>query len=246
MTSNDTVSVEPIYSVGRAPPDYRPPLPTALFRRFDRKEWAENFFKMGEVRFRSLGYYRRLEEQGSVRGDLNEGAIFRNLPAGTKMQIKDPKTGQWGHTLTFTNGRMNHTLDHHEKFFVSCYSKSNRDHHRKFGKYVVKIHDVGQFVSAIQSGFPNSDALFWGSIRYFDPDAPGPLIVNDKDLWLSKPNSFADEDEFRLVFFINGHQEGYASRALAKIELGSLETIAELIEVDEVDSPQSGGDRCTM
>ena len=43
-----------------------------LIKTFDKKEYAERFLKDGEMLFRNVSYFRKIEDD-RVRGDINEG-----------------------------------------------------------------------------------------------------------------------------------------------------------------------------
>ena len=66
-----------------------------LYKYFSERQWAENLINDGEVRFRSLSYFRDYEDK-NVREDQNEGiSIFRpegglivnNLTRGTTFPL---------------------------------------------------------------------------------------------------------------------------------------------------------------
>ena len=176
-----------------------------LYKYFSERKWAEAFLR-GEVLFRSLSYFRDYEDK-NVRGDRNEGtAIFRpdaglvvnNLTQGTTFTLA-------GHALE--------SAANHEEIFVFCVSRSLTDELRERFKAVVcvEILDIGAFCGRIEAALPPT-ATFPGRqgrkrigqrVEYYmETEASNPRWALPDMIATSKLDSYAWQDEFRLVFSV--------------------------------------------
>jgi len=177
----------------------------SLYKYFSERKWAESFLR-GEVLFRSLSYFRDYEDK-NVREDQNEGtAIFRpegglvvnNLTQGTTFTIP-------GHALESSANR--------EEIFVFCISRSLTDELRERFKAVVcvEILTVGTFCDRIEAALPRA-ATFPGRpdhtrighrVEYYqETEAGNPRWSLPDRIATSKLDSYAWQDEFRLVFSV--------------------------------------------
>lgn len=175
----------------------------SLYKYYSERKWADAFLD-GELLFRSLSYFRDFEDK-NVRQDQNEGtAIFRpegglivnNLTQGT----------------TFTlPGRSFESAANQEEIFVFCASRSLTDELRKrFGAVVcVEILNIGSFCARIEAALPPK-ATFPGRrgrtrigqrVEYYQEAEGGNRRWALPDvIAASKFDSYAWQDEFRLVF----------------------------------------------
>jgi hypothetical protein len=158
----------------------------------------------GEILFRSLSYFRDLEDE-NVREDPNEGtAVFR------------PETGlvvnnlTQGTTLTLP-GHAFESSANQEEIFVFCVSRSTTESLReRFNAVVcVEILNTGAFCDRVAAALPLT-ATFPGGpghkrigrrVEYYRETEEGnPRWALPDLIATSKLDSYAWQDEFRLVF----------------------------------------------
>jgi hypothetical protein len=175
----------------------------SLFKYFSERRWAEAFMD-GSVLFRSLAYFRDLED-AAVRGDSNEGrSIFR------------PKGGLAGTNHTQGRGFVfpNHALVSTAKqgeIFVFCTSRALSPLLREEfqANECVEITDVPAWCARVRSALPEA-ATFPGRpghkqigkrVEYYDEaDAPGTRWALPDSIGLAKLRPYAYQEEFRLMF----------------------------------------------
>ena len=206
-----------------APENSRSTIPRVLYRRFSTRKDAENFVRLGEVRFRSLSHYQTVEDD--ARRDAHEGSAYVDDATGITMEVAPLGTSDFGSPIKMT-GQFRKSLTHAERFFVSCYSYRRHPDQKKFGRFLVRISRAQPWLNAIGRELPG---LFWGRVSYFDPTNLSHLVQADP-LWLSKPLALRMEYEFRLLMLVNGHKPGHAERASARVLLGDLSSVADVIE----------------
>jgi len=177
----------------------------SLYKYFSERRWAEAFLR-GDVVFHSLSYYRDYED-GNVREDQNEGtAIFR--PAGGLV------VNNLTQNTTFTlPGHATESSANQEDIFVFCVSRSLTDELCERFKAVVfvEILDIGRFCDRIEVALP-STATFPGRpgrqrigqrVQYYqETEAGSPRWALPDVIATSKFDSYAWQDEFRLVFSV--------------------------------------------
>lgn len=174
-----------------------------LYKYFSQRKWAEAFLN-GDLLFRSLSYFRDYEDQ-SVREDQNEGtAIFR------------PEGGLLVNNLTqgksFTlPGHAFESSANQEQIFVFCVSRSLNDELRERFRAVacVEILEVGAFCARVEAALPPT-ATFPGRpgrtrigqrVEYYrEAEGGNPRWALPDLIATSKLDSYAWQDEFRLVF----------------------------------------------
>lgn len=176
----------------------------SLYKFYPDRKWAEEFLD-GKPLFRSLACFRDYEDN-NVREDQNEGAaIFRpsgglvvnNLTQGTTFTLPD---------FAFKSAVK------HEEIFVFCTSRSHTDElRRRFNAAVcVEILDIGVFCNRIEKALPNTakfpapagrPARIGRRVEYY-PETEGgkPRWALPEVIATSKLDSYAWQDEFRLVF----------------------------------------------
>jgi len=174
-----------------------------LYKYYSERKWA-NAFLDGEVLFRSLSYFRDLEDN-NVREDQNEGtAIFR--PEGGLI-VNNLTQGK-----TFTlPGHAFESAANQQEIFVFCASRLLSDELReKFRAVVcVEILDIGKFCDRIEAALP-ARATFPGPtgrtrigqrVEYYQETEGGNRRWALPDvIATSKLDSYSWQDEFRLVF----------------------------------------------
>lgn len=217
----------PKFYIAKRPDDSRSRIPSVLYRRFTCREHAENFVKNGEIRFRSLSHFRSLEAD-EVRRDGLEGSIEVDM-AGATIEIAPVDTEDYGSPLVLTSGTMRIFLTMPDPFFISCYSYRKHPAQRKFGRFLVEIYRPKELIGGIILGPHVPEELFWGKVRYFNRKNPADAR-EDRQLWLSKPDSLRFEFEFRLALLVHGHDAGNAQRATCRLVLGDISDIARITE----------------
>jgi hypothetical protein len=108
--------------------EFKPVLPTILYRAFDRRDHARAFVSSGSLRFRALEAYRELED--ARRRDSAEGFARLRVP---------PPSGE-GH-ISYTHRNINPT-------YVLCTAMDTVDlGHlaRQYGPHIVRINKPEQF-----------------------------------------------------------------------------------------------------
>lgn len=167
----------------------------SLFKYFSERKWADAFID-GQVLFRSLSYFRDYEDE-SVRSDQNEGAarfrptggpIINNLTQGTTFTLP-------GHAFEL--------VARQDEIFVYCASKSLSDERcEKFGAVAcVEVREIKTFCERIKAALPAS-AMFYGRrVDYYaDTEEGNPRWALPENIATSKLNTYAWQDEYRLVF----------------------------------------------
>jgi hypothetical protein len=177
----------------------------SLYKYFSERKWAEEFLD-GKILFRSLSYFRDYEDK-NVREDQNEGtAIFR------------PEGGLVVNNLTqgTTSTLLGHALEssaNQEEIFVYCVSRALTDELRERSRAVacIEILNVGMFCDRIEAALPPT-AAFPGRpghtrighrVEYYqETEAGSPRWALPDLIAISKIDSYAWQDEFRLVFSV--------------------------------------------
>jgi hypothetical protein len=174
----------------------------SLYKYYAERKWGEAFLN-GELLFRSLSYFRDLED-GSVRGDGNEGtSIYR--PNGGLVVTNHTQ----GWTKVF-RGAFKSTANQAE-ILVFCLSRSLTDRLRDSFKAAVciEILDVKRFCARIEAALP-SNATFPGKpgrtrigqrVEYYkETDDCNPRWALPDLIASAKHDSYSWQDEYRLVF----------------------------------------------
>lgn len=176
----------------------------SLYKYFSERKWAEAFIN-GEVLFRSLSYFRDYED-GNVREDQNEGTSIYRPEAGLIVNNQTQGT-------TFTlPGHAVESATKQEEIFVFCLSRSLTDELRERFKAVVcvEILNVRVFCDRVETALLPSKATFPGPpnrmrigqrVEYYqETEAGNPRWALPDMIATSKLDSYAWQDEFRLVF----------------------------------------------
>jgi hypothetical protein len=175
----------------------------SLYKYFTDRKWAEAFLD-GELRFRSLSYFRDYEDE-NVRGDEKEGtAVFRPTDGLIINNLTQ------GRTMTLPNHSFESTASQ-EEILVYCLSRSLTDElRRRFNAVAcVEVLKTRPFFARVEVALP-SDAVFPGMpshtrighrVEYYDEAEGGNARWALPDvIAISKANRYSWQDEYRLVF----------------------------------------------
>ena len=174
-----------------------------LYKYFSDRKWAEAFLD-GSILFRSLSYFRDLEDK-NVREDDKEGvSIFR--PEGGLIMHNETQ----GTTLTLA-GHSLETVVKQDEIFIFCVSRFLTDALRERFNAVacVEISNIGAFCDRVTAAIP-SNAKFPGPpgrqrigqrVQYYCESGDcNPRWALPDVIATSKRAEYAWQDEFRLVF----------------------------------------------
>jgi hypothetical protein len=175
----------------------------SLFKYYSERRWAEAFVQ-GELLFRSLAYFRDYEDE-ETRGDRNEGTAIHRPRGG--LVINNQTQGK---TFTLPDHAFVSRAKQSE-IFVFCLSRSRTDEHRTRFKGVacVEICDIPAFCRRIQAalgpgatfpGRPGRTRIGHCVEYYREEDAAGTRWALPDLIATSKLDTYAWQDEFRLVF----------------------------------------------
>jgi hypothetical protein len=174
-----------------------------VYKYFSEARWAQAFL-LGELRFRSLSYFRDLEDN-NVREDPDEGtALYRpqgGLPVNNVTQGRSFNLA--GHALESTAKQ--------EEIFVYCTSRSlTQELWDRFGAVAcVEILDVPKFCARIEAalrrtatfpGRPGRTRIGRRVDYYHETDNCNPRWALPDVIATSKFDDYAWQHEFRLVF----------------------------------------------
>ena len=176
----------------------------SLYKYYSDQRWADDFLD-GKLLFRSLAYFRDYEDK-QVREDQKEGtSVFR--PAGGLVinnltQGKTFVAPEWGFESSAK----------HEEIFVFCLSRSLTDERRRRFNAVacVEILNIGAFCRRIEAALPPGATFPAQSGRpprighrvtyYPETQSGSPRWALPEMIAMSKLDTYAWQDEFRLVF----------------------------------------------
>lgn len=166
------------------------------YRYFSEAKWAEAFID-GELRFRSLSYFKQIED-GQVRGDFWEGNISFQPKGGlvghNQTQVKDFNLPEGSY---FDSGVKS------EEIFILCASNSMNDElrNRFEAKACVQILRPNNLRDRIGWELPRTATLRAEPVVYYSPiNEPGPKWAFPDMIAFSKIDAYAWQDEFRYVF----------------------------------------------
>lgn len=173
-----------------------------LYKYYAERKWAAAFLR-GELLFRSLSYFRGLED-GQVRGDQREGTSVYRPEGGL---IITNQTQGW--TRTF-NGAFKSTVNL-EDILVFCLSRRLTGRlWEEFGSSVcIEVTDIREFCSRIEAALPSSASLpgkpgrtrVGQPVEYYeDTDDCNPRWALPDMIASAKHRSYSWQDEYRLVF----------------------------------------------
>lgn len=174
----------------------------SLYKYYDKREWAEAFLD-GNLRFRSLSYFRDYEDE-HVRGDKNEGTSVYRPEGGL---VITHHTQGWIKTIPWS---FNSTANQ-EHIFVFCLSRSfNVELRKRFESVAcIEIFDVKAFCGRLEAALPVGATLpgkpgrthIGQRVEYYDEtDNCTPRWALPDVIAASKLKTFFWQDEYRLVF----------------------------------------------
>ncbi len=164
------------------------------YRYFDDVKWAEQFLT-GELLFRSLSHYHRIED-GEVRGDSNEGSVSLKPAGGLVMHHE--RLG----TLTLPDASFNSGVNT-EEIFILCASASMTDELRiRFAaKACVEVRNVSALCARIQATLPATATFRAQRVKYYSPaEELGAKWAFPDMIAFSKLDGYAWQDEYRFCF----------------------------------------------
>lgn len=167
------------------------------------EEHVEPFVKQGAVLFRSLSYFRDIEDE-QVRGDEHEGTKRFRPSQGLEITL----------TATQEKSVIPHTFEstvNEADIFVFCFSTvCSSDIAEKFKSNVcIEIGRPGKFISGIHSALLRRPSikdklLVHGLVHYYEIDEP-PIVdwALPEKIAMSKDKVFSWQEEYRIAFSVN-------------------------------------------
>lgn len=178
-----------------------------LVKVFDQECHAQKFRK-GTLFARKLSHFRELEE-GSRR-DPTEGTLWHHQPDQIIMEINGMRLdGLVGPVRMASNDALDLNVfcmtafhDEDVEYPIDLTVLQDRviqpQGYLKFGQFAVLVIDVGKFLERVDKAARTRGYRFGGNlVKYYDP---GTFNGRFDDPAHRKPNQFADEREYRLVF----------------------------------------------
>jgi len=175
----------------------------SLFR-YMSAEYAEAFVRKGEMLFRALSYYRDCEEKG-VRNDEYEGTRVHLPLDGLKATNVDTDE-MVSLSCTFES------TAREDDIFIYCLSTTCSEFiAEKFNTNTcVEIYEPIKLLNLLRNAlvrrpFIKSKHLEYGPVKYYMPHEP-PIVdwALPERIALSKPSTFAWQEEYRIAFAVNG------------------------------------------
>jgi hypothetical protein len=192
------------------------PEPSTLYK-FMTKHWASELMKFGTVQVGTLHDYRNMEKHGK-RGDADEGKLkyVENVGAATtldklshiaKSLIHDPH-GVGAH-VTISDVNFTNRIDHPDCLVYCTSTSDDPSTDGGLDEYdaCVKIVDPPRFFEAITMGLGRmTDSLQGHMARGLVTYQERTLGPSDRKRHpaLVKPPRFADDREYRAVWFVEG------------------------------------------
>jgi hypothetical protein len=177
-------------------------VPERLYKYLPSR-YADSFVNRGDVLFRNLAYFRKIEDIG--RRDLLEG-LHMDYPDNpiTIEAIHGP--GWWRGRAAFLN-----SIDS-QRLFIFCLSEILDDSlFKKFSADVcIEIINPLEFIRrcrvAVGKKFYFRDSgLLHGAISYYLPNRPAPIdVTNPRQIAFCKHEAYTDEREYRLIIPLRG------------------------------------------
>ena len=172
-------------------------LPLKLYRNTEPRH-ARAFIEIGEILFRSLTYYRNIEDP--TRRDENDGVWIKNGPV-KKVALTFNKLPD-GHELkgipvehqVVGDVKLRIPTPNSDSRLISCFSIAEQI---KFGPTTIEIFDVEGFLNRVQEKFDEDKLrMEFGSVQYYDFNSHLP---NPNCRWLQKDKlKFSNQQEFRV------------------------------------------------
>ena len=198
----------------------------SLYKYYDNREWADAFLN-GNLRFRSLSYFRDYEDE-QIRGDKNEGtSLFR--PEGGLVLTN--QTQGYTDTVPFS---FNATVNQ-EDIFVFCLSRSFTAGLRNRFKAVacIEIFNTKAFCARVEAAalllgratFPGKPVRtrVGQPVEYYEEtDNCTPRWALPDVIAVSKLKTFSWQNEYRLMFSLTDAL-GFQNAQYSLVRNGSSE-----------------------
>jgi hypothetical protein len=176
-------------------------LPKVLFRNTEL-EYAKAFVEEGEIMFRSLSFYRYIEDP--ARRDENDGVWIKNGPVKSakltfiKLPVEHEPRGVPIDLQDIGDVKISVGDPEPVSRVISSYSIERQ---LQFGSATVEIFDVASFLSKVENALRNDRLdLSFGHVEYYNFDSHLPEPCR---LWLQKDAAkFSCEKEYRLGYSI--------------------------------------------
>ncbi len=171
----------------------------SLYRYFTERKWADEFLA-GEMRFRTLAYFRDYENESEderIRRDDREGNLVFSPPQG--LLISNQTQGTSG----VHPGLRMESRTKQAEIFVLCASRYFSEELRdRFGAVAcVEILKIAAFCSRIQQAIPRNATFFAGKVIYYDPrQGPEARWALPDLIARSKFESYEWQREYRFLF----------------------------------------------
>lgn len=166
-----------------------------VYKFFSQKAHAESFIA-GRLRFSSLSHFRSLEAEEGGRGDYRDGVLTYKTEAGLDLTFQD------GRTLKFDGSFI--SLPRHDIFILCSSNQLSPVIAEHFGRYCVEIDS--EVLNARLRRRANAttrfdyEKLVSSSVDYrANNTPPGVDWALPERLALTKPESFAWQDEYRIA-----------------------------------------------
>ena len=186
-------------------------MPEILVKTFDKEKYAKAFLEKGELLFRNVSYYQKIED-GQVRGDPNEGQMDEEKTINMKGTTKTIRLGDsrffvdWeavreAHPeISFMDGDYQFLLSYIADVQICCLTYINGtmknikeiiEEIRKFGNYCVVITGCKHFLEQLNK-IPK---VSFGTVEYSDAQEKK---INIKSL------RYKNQSEIRIIFSQGG------------------------------------------
>lgn len=180
-------------------------LPNRLFKYLPDR-FATRFVEKGRILFRSLSYFRKIEDLG--RSDYLEG-LHLDYP-DNPITIKAVETGfSWSGRAGIINSIKQ------DRVLVFCLSQqlSSRLYDEFKTNICVEIYDVNEFIRRIEYRI-NQQVRFsaagfaHGKVEYYEPNRPiGTDITKPHNIPFLKHIKYSHQREYRLMVSLSGGME---------------------------------------
>ena len=169
--------------------------PSVLFRRFGKKEHAEEF-AAGSIRMRNLSYYRGIGDD--TRKDALEGiTLIDSKDKPITIRDNEGKELFSGHCTDHWKLRVTQP----ENYFISSFSTVCAAEHRNWGPWIVQVNNPAKIFEELAAEIPKGMELIWANVLYADMPA-GKDLLEHRASWYTKRKAYASEHEFRLALWV--------------------------------------------
>lgn len=170
-----------------------------IYKYFSTQAHAKSFMKKGALMFRSLSYFRAIED-GEVRGDKNDGTLTYAPEGGLLLTKED------GTTIHLAGWRFSSAAKHDE-IYVFCVSRIlSADLAARFGTpFCVEVFDPELIANRLKARAHINSKLDYAQTEHAGIDYRGPEQGPEADWALPekiafiKPTLFAWQDEYRYA-----------------------------------------------